>query len=159
MTSIGTSGLQPLNPADILQVEVRGIRGGSALDKPTFGDRMKMFMAKGLGFFGRIMSAVGPFFGPLGSLLGGTVGSTVYGLSQGAVARMQAKRVEQAAMDQQAAALDFASLPPTPGFGGLGGQSNIQVQPFAVGRENEINNVLTQKAASATQAISGMGGL
>ncbi|MBL7686215.1 MAG: hypothetical protein JNK65_09325 [Deltaproteobacteria bacterium] len=156
MSSID-SGLPPISP-DILKMEYRQVVGGNVLEKPTFGEKFKMFAAKAGGFLGRIAGAVLPFFGPLGMV--GSVAA--YGLSrfsQGAVDKMYAKRQMNAQKDAEAASFDpqQAGLW-APGFAGnMGGStpnpSDIQVAPFAQPYKNEIMNTLNNRGAAALNSI------
>src|SRR4030095_14830505 len=97
------SGLPPVIP-DMVRIEYRAAVGGNALDKPTFGEKFKMFMAKMGSILGKIGGAIGPFFGPFGM-----VGSAAsYGLSRFSdrmVANMQAKRQASADMDLASSSL------------------------------------------------------
>src|SRR4029453_10134991 len=146
------SGLPPVIPYR-LRIEYRAAGGGNALDKPTFGEKFKMFMAKMGSILGKIGGAIGPFFGPFG-----LVGSAPsYGLSRFSdhmVANMQAKKQASADMDLASSSLAGQSSGSifAPGFesfnafaqgGGSGG--GIEVAPFAKGYEQGIETTLNNK--------------
>lgn len=149
------SGLPPLVP-DVLRTEYRQVVGGNALDKPTFGERFKMALAKFGSIFGKIAGAVAPFFGPFG-MIGSQVAYGLSRFSDGAMAKMQAKRENQANLDAQASQLNPANFF-APGFSGFDSSANtqpqLQVAPFARGYEQEIVSTLTKKGEAAVQSVN-----
>ncbi len=150
------SGLPPITP-DILRMEYRQQVGGNALDKPSFGQRLGMFFAKGFNWIGKIAKTVLPFFGPLG-MVGSAAAYGVEKLTGNAIDKIYAKRQYEASLDAQAASTDLSGVW-TPGFNpGMGsmassGQGDIQVAPFAQPYKNEIMNTLNNKAGAAMDSI------
>src|SRR4030095_15983128 len=91
------SGLPPIIP-DQVGFEYRAAVGGNLLDRPTFGEKFKMFMAKMGGILGKIGGAIGPFFGPFGMVCS-QLGYGLRRYSDRAAANMQAKRQANADLD------------------------------------------------------------
>lgn len=154
MSLIDTTGLPPVMP-DVLRAEYRQVVGGSLLDKPTFGEKFKMALAKVGSFFGRMAGAVLPFFGPLG-MVGSSAAYGIQRLSENAINKMQVKRENSAALDAQSNALSGASFW-TPGFNSPsmgGGMGPMEVAPFARGMENNILSTLNNKGAAALDAVN-----
>ncbi|GEM_PF-2133294 len=155
MPLIESPGFAPVMP-DVLRTEYRQVVGGNLLDKPTFGEKFKIFLAKAGSFFGRIAGAVLPFFGPLG-MVGSSAAYGIQRFSEGAMAKMQAKREYSALMDSQSTALSGASFW-TPGFNTMGGNSagttTLEVAPFARGMENNILNTLNNKGSAALESVN-----
>ncbi len=157
MSLIDTTGLPPVMP-DVLRTEYRQVVGGSLLDKPTFGEKFKMALAKMGSFFGRMAGAVLPFFGPLG-MVGSSAAYGIQRLSENAIGKMQAKREESAALDAQSNALSGSSFW-TPGFNPMsspsmgGGMGPMEVAPFARGMENNILSTLNNKGAAALDSVN-----
>ncbi len=157
MSSIDTTGLPPVMP-DVLRTEYRQVVGGNLLDKPTFGEKFKMALAKVGSFFGRMAGAILPFFGPLG-MVGSSAAYGIQRLSENAIQKMQAKREYSAALDAQSNSLSGASFW-TPGFNSAsvptmsGGISTMEVAPFARGMEGNILNTLNNKGAAALDAVN-----
>jgi len=157
------SGLPPIIP-DMVKPEFRAAVGGNALDRPTFGEKFKMFMAKMGSIIGKIGGAIGPFFGPFGM-----VGSAAsYGLSRFSdrmAANMLAKRQANADLDLAASSMaGQGTAGVAPGFdfsspmGGGTGNTGIEVAPFARGYEQGIETTLNNKGQAAIEAVGGMGG-
>jgi len=157
MPLIDTTGLPPVMP-DVLRTEYRQVVGGNLLDKPTFGEKFKMALAKVGSFFGRMAGAVLPFFGPLG-MVGSSAAYGIQRLSENAIQKMQAKREYSAALDAQSTSLSGAAFW-TPGYnqGSLppmsGGVSTVEVAPFARGMESNILSTLNNKGAAALDAVN-----
>ncbi len=157
MSSIDTTGFSPVMP-DVLRTEYRQVVGGNLLDKPTFGEKFKMALAKVGSFFGRIAGAVLPFFGPLG-MAGSAAAYGIQNFSDNAVQKMQAKRQYSAALDAQADSMSGADFW-TPGYNPssvapmTGGVSTVEVAPFARGMESNIMNTLNNKGAAALDAVN-----
>jgi hypothetical protein len=158
------SGLPPVIP-DMVRVEYRQVVGGNALDKPTFGEKFKMFMAKAGSFLGRIAGAIGPFFGPFG-MVGSAAAYGIQRFSDRAIGNMQAKRQASADLDLAASSLmnQGAGNIFAPGFGGPFGDGSapsdggVQVAPFARGYEQDIGTTLNNKGQATADAVSGMTG-
>lgn len=155
MSLIDTSGLPPVVP-DVLRTEYRQAVGGSLLDKPTFGEKFKMALAKVGSFFGRMAGAILPFFGPLG-MVGSSAAYGIQRLSENAMNNMQAKREYSAALDAQSNSMSGASFW-TPGFNQApsanGGMGPIEVAPFARGMETNILSTLNNKGAAALESVN-----
>ncbi len=157
MSSIDTTGFSPVMP-DVLRSEYRQVVGGNLLDKPTFGEKFKMALAKVGSFFGRMAGAVLPFFGPLG-MVGSSAAYGIQRLSENAMQKMQAKREYSAALDAQSTALSGAGFW-TPGYSQAsvpvmnGGVSTVEVAPFARGMESNIMNTLNNKGAAALDSVN-----
>jgi len=151
------SAFSPLN-SNMIRAEYRVAQGGNSIDKPSFGERVKLAFAKIGRFLGRVAGAVLPFFGPLGSI----GASAAYGLqriSEGALQRIQARRAQETALDAQASRMSGGYMA-TPGFGGTAnfpssfGSSELQWAPHARGYENNILSTLNNKGAAAASAIN-----
>lgn len=140
--------------SNVLKVEYRQVVGGNGLDKPTFGQRFKLALAKVGNFFGGLAGKVLSFFPGLGTV-GSAVAYGVQSLSQSAMNSIYQKRGAEASADAQAASFNAANFY-TPGFGGIENKSaedNIQVAPFARGYEKEIAGVVENKGAAASESI------
>ncbi|MFO1518549.1 MAG: hypothetical protein U1F57_02620 [bacterium] len=151
------SGLPPITP-DILRMEFRQQVGGNALDKPSFGQKLGMFFAKGFNWIGKIAKTVLPFFGPLG-MVGSAAAYGIEKFTGNAIDKIYAKRQYEASLDNQAASMDMSNAW-TPGFnpgmgggGGSSAQGGIQVAPFAQPYKNEIMSTLNNKAGAAMDSI------
>ena len=157
------SGLPPVIP-DMVKYEYHQIVGGNALDKPTFGERFKMALAKVGSIFGRIAGAIGPFFGPFG-MIGSAAAYGVQRFSDRAIAGMQAKRQANADLDLAASSLMSQGggniLVPggvNPFGDGSAPSSGLEVAPFAKGYEQEIGTTLNNKGQATADAVAGMTG-
>lgn len=158
MSSFDTTSLPPVMP-DVLRSEYRQTVGGSLLDKPTFGEKFKMALAKFGSFFGKMAGAVLPFFGPLG-MVGSTAAYGIQKFSESSMQKMQAKREYSASLDAQASSLSGSSFW-APGFNdisaqtAMGGSVNtMEVAPFARGMESNILNTLNNKGAAALDSVN-----
>jgi hypothetical protein len=157
------SGLPPVIP-DMVKLEYRQIVGGNALDKPTFGERFKMALAKIGSIFGKIAGAIGPFFGPFG-MVGSAAAYGIQRFSDRAISNMQAKRQNDANLDLAASSLQTGNIF-APGFGSPFGDPSgsmpsgggIEVAPFAKGYEQGIETTLNNKGTATMDAVSGMQG-
>jgi len=154
------AGLPPINPPDIMRVEYRQVVGGNLLDKPTFGEKFKSFLAKMGTFVTGIAGKILPFFGPFG-MVGSTVAYGLQKFTQGKLDQWQAQKQYNASIDSQAAAISNQPMI-APGFGGFDVASNdssnssIQVAPFARGYEQGIESTLNNKGQAAINSVNGM---
>lgn len=143
-----------LRQSNVLKVEYRQVVGGNGLDKPTFGQRFKLALAKVGNFFGGIAGRVLSFFPGLGTV-GSAVAYGVQSLSQSAMNSIYQKRGAEAAADAQSTSFSGVNLY-TPGFSGIENrptEEGIQVAPFARGYEKEIASVVESKGAAASESI------
>lgn len=154
------SGLPPINPPDIMKVEYRQVVGGNLLDKPTFGERFKVIMAKVGSFIGGMAGKILPFLGPFG-MVGSAAAYGIQKFTQGKLDQWQTQKAYNASLDAQASSIAGQSMW-APGFSGFdfgtGGSqdSSVQVAPFARGYEKDIQTTLTNKGEAAMVSVGGM---
>jgi len=142
------NGLPPLVP-DTLRLEFRQVTGGNALDKPTFGEKFKMAMAKVGGFLGRLGSVLGPMFGPWG-MVGSAAAYGLQRFSEGAVNRMYEKKAYQASRDAQSDQVNISQMF-TPGFEMQGSGQNPAWS--SGGFQNQGYQILNNKVQATAIAV------
>lgn len=109
----------PINPqANAPQMvhttHMRMVQGGSALDKPTFGEKFMLGLKKFGAIFARIGASVLKFFPGFGTV----ASSALYGISdlaQGAYEKQVNKKMAELQRDEMAASANYQMI--TPGFG------------------------------------------
>ncbi len=160
MDSSNNTNLQTIRP-DVMRYEYRQAVGGNALDKPTGGEKFKRFLGKLLSWGSSIGSVVGSFFGPIGM----AASAGLYGvkkMADGAVARMDNKRAENAAYDEGSASLQGVEFE-APGFNSFYQQNmapsssatpSVQWAPFAQGLEKEVTSNLNNKSGMTADLIN-----
>ncbi|MBF0493132.1 MAG: hypothetical protein HQM15_10175 [Deltaproteobacteria bacterium] len=163
MDSPSNTNLPTITP-DVMRFEYRQVVGGNALDKPTAGEKFKRFLAKFVSWGSAIGSIVGKFFGPIGM----AASAGLYGakkLADGAVARMDNKRAQDAALDEGSASSQGVEFE-APGFNSFYQQNvaaatlspssntpSVQWAPFTRGLEKEVNSSLSNKSGMTSQLI------
>lgn len=132
----------------IQQNTLRMVQGGSALDKPTFGEKFMLGLKKFGAVFSRIGASVLKFFPGLGTV----ASAGLYGISnlaQWSYEKQVNKRMEGLAVDEYRAQADYNLL--TPGFGMFG-------SPGAAGPDvndglgmDKLNTVLSRETAARSE--------
>lgn len=140
---------QDMNPM-VLTSNVRFVTGGSALDKPTFGQVFLAGLKKFGAIFGRIGASVMQFFPFPGSQV---AAAGLYGLSNLADRSYQQtlqKRADNLALDEAANQANFSTL--TPGFGMFGSpDAGGTVAPSGPLGTERLDTVLSREAAARSE--------
>ena len=156
---------QTINPAQINMdlmnkpivntTQFRMVQGGSLLDKPTFGQQFMMGLKK----FGSIFASIGSQILRFLPFPGASVAAAgLYGVGQLAQRSYEndvAKRLNNLALDEQAAQMSFSMI--TPGFGMFGTPGDgVGQAPANAFDQQKLDTVLTREAA-ARDSIAAIG--
>ncbi len=133
-------------PQMIQHTSMRMVQGGSALDKPTFGETFMLGLKKFGAVFARIGASVLKFFPGFGTV----ASAGLYGISelaQGAYERQVTKKMGELQRDEMAATANYQMI--TPGFGMFSGPGTPDVQD-GFGQE-KLGVVLNREVAARNE--------
>lgn len=137
---------QTFQPQMIQNNSLRLVQGGSALDKPSFGEKFMLGLKKFGAVFGRIGASVLRFFPGLGTV----ASAGLYGISnlaQYSYEKQVGKRMGELQQDEAMAQMNFQAL--TPGFGMFSGPSAPDVND-GLGYE-KLGVVLNREVAARNE--------
>lgn len=141
----------PISPQNVMMQQgahVRVVEGGSLLDKPTFGEKFKMGLAKFGAIFARIGASVARLFPGIGTV----ASAGLYGISnlaQYSYEKQMNTRMTNLQRDQMANQMNYDLL--TPGFGMFTAPPGTDVQD---GLGQEKLGVVMNREVAAQDAIN-----